>query len=922
MVVCDNGEKSFLKLYRKGSPVELAGSEITGLSLVTGRFWDRLEISTLGDSFTLWGVWSWKSHKLKAAIRKVVGKDIQQQAKKLRTPLIEFRSHAQSRFREDRYIRVSDIERLKKDYKTQCSDTAFQLKNLIRHPLASYGLRVDEHEKLFRQLAEMTSPRSAEVKRRNQRFVESEIAKYGNLFDRVESNPLTAEQREACVVFEDRNLLVAAAGSGKTSTIVGKVGYAIAKGLYKPSEILVLAFNTKAAAELNARIGERLKDTLNGQVVKAHTFHAMGKWAMKKAGSKRTNVASPKKKYIRSRMNEALGECLKEVQFAKDWIEFQTLYREPSFEDNSFETWEEYLSHIKWQKGRKKKGLPASYWSLAGDVVKSAEELAIANWLYLHSVPFEYEQRFPHSPAHWGNGYKPDFYYPEIGVWHEHFALDAQGRAPKFFEQGYAEQAVEKRELLNGTVGKNWFETQSAQYRCGTLLDTLKNTLQEKGQQLIQRPQEEVLEQMKAIGIHKSLGLFERVFDLAKSNALGRKEVEYRLARLLDRTRARSFNKVFWPFFEKYNERLIRNNQIEFSDMLWGGVRAIDSAEVQTPFKLILVDEFQDTSPGRAQMVKALLKKHKDSVLFGVGDDWQSINGFAGSDLSYFLDFEEKFGPTYEGHLTQTFRSAQGIADVAKLFVEENQEGQKRKEVHCKLYDRVDGPVDLVGLGKQKSWLEAIEEQLSELSSKYLRLDQRASVYLLGRYRAKHLDKEEFSGANEDSWLPALQSKYAGTLEISYNTVHGSKGLEADYVFLLGLGGVTAYSFPSKFTDDPILSVFLAEEDAFPFAEERRLFYVALTRAKRKVFLFFKMEMPSPFVIELAHPKYSPRVTAEKGETPAVCSGCGRGFLVPRTRQDGGVFLGCSNFGRTKCRGPKKKRSRAPINGPRRRPRR
>lgn len=880
--------------------------EITGLSLGTGRFWDRLEISTLGDSFTLWGVWSWKSHKLKAAIRKVVGKDIQQQARKLRAPLIEFRSHAQSRFREDRYIRVSDIERLKNDYETQCSDAAFQLRNLIRHPLALYGLRVDEHEKLFRQLAEMTSPRSAKVKRRNQRFVESEIAKYGNLFHRVESNPLTAEQREACVVFEDRNLLIAAAGSGKTSTIVGKVGYAIAKGLYKPGEILVLAFNTKAAAELNARIGERLKDALNGQVVKAHTFHALGKWAMKKAGLPRTNVANPNKDMVEQRLEKALSKCLKDSQFVADWIEFQAFFSEPSLEDDSFETWEEYQRYIKRQRDRKKNGESVRYVSLSGDFVKSAEELAIVNWLYLNCVPFEYEKDFPFTPPHWTNGYTPDFYFSDIEVWYEHFALDDKGRTPKFFEPGYAEKAEEKRLLLTDTVGAFWFETTSAQYRRGALMEALKEQLVRRGQKLKLRPQAEVLAKLREIGKTKSLNLFQKTIELMKSNVLARDFVRMRLMRLRDKGRARSFLKVFWPLLGAYNEMLENEGKIEFSDMLWGGVEALKSGTVQTPFKLILVDEFQDTSPGRAQMTQALLAQHEDSVLFGVGDDWQSVNGFAGSDLSFFMDFERNFGPTYEGKLTETFRSAQGLADVAKVFVEENLQGQKKKNVRCRLDQQIEGRLELVGLVAKDTWIDVIGRKLEELNVQSLKDGREVSVFILGRYQPELIDKAEFDPKKKFKWLRQFQLMYPDTLEISYDTIHSSKGLEADYVFLIGLGGTSAFSFPSKIKDDPILGAFLAEGDAFPFAEERRLFYVALTRARRKVFLFFKMEMPSPFVIELAHPKYSPRVTAEQGETPTVCSGCGRGFLVPRTGRKGD-FLGCSTYRIKNCRWSQKK---------------
>jgi DNA helicase-4 len=322
----------------------------------------------------------------------------------------------------------------------------------------------------------------------------------------------------------------------------------------------------------------------------------------------------------------------------------------------------------------------------------------------------------------------------------------------------------------------------------------------------------------------------------------------------------------------------------------------LEQGQFHSPYKLILVDEFQDISPGRARLVKALLASQEESVLFGVGDDWQAINGFAGSDLQLFMEFEQTFGHTREEMLTMTFRHPQGIADVGARFVMQNTKGQKPKKIISKFDEEVNGLVDLIDVYKDDNLSAELDRQLANLEIKHiadygLAATTKTTVFLLSRYS---LDK---TGGLTQRWLGNAKKKYGHALVIEFKTMHLSKGLEADYVFLLGLNAGWGLTFPSTMRNDPLVDMLLTRHDLFPYAEERRLFYVALTRAKKRSTIMFRQLSPSPFVMELMDPYYEGRVTYHGGELPVLCDRCGKGFLVRRESKHG-PFLGCTRYSR------------------------
>ncbi|MDE0620324.1 MAG: topoisomerase DNA-binding C4 zinc finger domain-containing protein [Bryobacterales bacterium] len=285
-------------------------------------------------------------------------------------------------------------------------------------------------------------------------------------------------------------------------------------------------------------------------------------------------------------------------------------------------------------------------------------------------------------------------------------------------------------------------------------------------------------------------------------------------------------------------------------------------------------------SPARARLLKALLDQSPAAQLFAVGDDWQAIYRFGGSDIAIMREFAERFGDTKRMDLETTFRCAEPIAAVATRFVLANP-AQIRKTVHSTR--QLQGPCVHVGLSRGRDQ-SLLREALSRIAVHAANHEEPSNVLLLGRY--KHLRPGNLAGL----------AKQHPRLQLSFKTVHGSKGLQADYVVVLGLC-TGRHGFPTEITDDPLLDLVLSAPEEHSNAEERRLFYVAPTRARRHVFVLADGGPPSPFVVELIGGNYDVAVFGQLPGKDVPCPTCVNGHLVHRESAHGkGAFYGCSNW--------------------------
>ena len=718
----------------------------------------------------------------------------------------------------------------------------------------------------------LEAPDDAKVEA-NEAYVINELARSRELFDRIEARPLTEEQRRAVVIDERRNLVVAAAGSGKTSVIMAKTGWLVRKGYRKPSELLLLAFARDARREMEERMDTRLGSKISRDVT-VRTFHSLGMAIIGEAEGKRPALAATAEndRTLFDLLKKIVADLLADRDLSAILDEWFQEGFAPYRSQQEFRNWGEYHDYIRKFDIR----------SLKGDVVRSFEECEIANFLYLNGVAYEYEAPYEHETATAEKRhYKPDFRLPEHGIYIEHFGLDAEGNTAPFVDRETYRQEMEWKRGVHAEHGTVLVETFSHEQTDGRLLRNLTEKLVARGVTLSPIPREEIFAALDRQGrIDPFTRLVATFLQHFKGSRLSFGDIAERARAHRDKTRAMAFLAVFRPIFERYQDALAASGEIDFHDMINRATDLVENGRYRSPFGYILVDEFQDISPSRARLLKALLDNSPGSQLFAVGDDWQAIYRFGGSDISVMREFRNHFGASERVDLATTFRCADRIATVATDFVLRNPD-QIRKTVNTTR--KADKPAVFVGLpGEQE--LSLLKVALDRIEADARQYDGTSEVLLLGRYR--HLRPRN---------LDALPKQYPG-LRFTWMTVHRSKGLEADYAVVLGLCS-GKHGFPAEIADDPLLDLVLAAPEAHPNAEERRLLYVAVTRARRQVFLLADGGPPSAFVTELIDGGYDVEVFGRPPESDVPCPRCGGGLLERRENaRNQSVFYGCSNF--------------------------
>lgn len=732
----------------------------------------------------------------------------------------------------------------------------------------------------------------------NQRHVESELVACKDFFDRVEKSPLTDEQSRAVVCFDDRVQVIASAGSGKTSTMVAKAGYALHRNLVPADKILMLAFNKDAADELQHRVRERLAPLgFPADAIVARTFHGLGLDIIGHATGRKPTLASWVENGRDIEHLSVLVDDLKDrdAAFRTQWDMFRLVFGRdlPSLD-------KEQSDPEDWDRDTR----TAGFRTLRNEVVKSHGERLLDNWLYYNGVNCFYEAPYEVDTSNAQHRqYKPDFYYPDIDTYHEHWALDRNGQPPKEFTN-YLQDMAWKR-ATHAEHGTALLETTTAGLWSGEAFAYLERELTARGITLDPNPDRPSVGQ-PPIDHRGLVQLFRTFLVHAKSNRLTDRELAARLnASLPDRFRYR--HHLFLALFERiraaWESSLAEARAIDFEDMLVRAADHLEAGDWASPFELVMVDEFQDASQARARLVRALVAR-SGQRLFAVGDDWQSINRFAGADISVMTSFERWFGPAQIHRLERTFRCPQTLCDVSSRFVQQNPH-QLRKVVRSDATEYAP-TIRVVQVADDDRITSAVIAYLQEIHSGVSDgsipkgKNGKVSVMVLGRY-------------NRDRAHLGPWRSLADLIDVRFHTIHGSKGLEADYVVLPRVTGGRG-AFPSTRQDDPVMLLAMPNGDDHPHAEERRLFYVALTRARRSVLLITLEHRYSPFIVELVR-DHLLEVTSVDG-TPSqsmVCSKCKQAVMVPRSGPYG-PFLGCSRFPAcdNKMKGPRVQRNRAP----------
>jgi DNA helicase-4 len=735
------------------------------------------------------------------------------------------------------------------------------------HRLLNIPTLPDDYRDRVVRTRSFMEDRDNRTRAHNASFVELELNRKAAFFSRPERK-LTDEQRRACVVDEDCTLVVAAAGSGKTTLIVKKAEYLVTSGFCRPADILVLAFNRKAAEELATRL-----ESSEAAGVTVSTIHSLGRRIVGACRDEAPSVhpfAEDLDKLARW-VQEQLEGFFSDPSLREPVLQyFQShvyAYRSPF----DFDDLDEYARFVKSHDLR----------SLSGDQVRSLEELEIANFLFLNGVKYVYEQPYRFRTATSNRRqYQPDFYIPTIDTYLEHFALDEYGNPPKHFARSYRGD-VEWKRKIHREHGTRLLETHSYMKARGTLLQHVRRELTSRGLRL--RPLDPAIALQHLREYFQVSGFAEliRSFLTLYKGLPDRSQIRETFASDEDRRRYEVFISIFTQLYDAYEQELASNRTIDFADMIREATRYVEHRAWYSPYAYILVDEFQDISPARAGLLQALKRARSDAAMTCVGDDWQSIYRFTGSDTTIMHRVGEWFGPDVTLFLGETFRFNAAIADISSAFIRKN-DSQIPKTVRAaepKFHDALH-------IVRHRNSADALDIALSQIEEKSRAVAEgKSSVFVLGRYR--------FSQPGDFRQIVRRHR----SLDVNYSTIHSAKGCEADFVVILDLNSGTN-GFPARKFEDPLLRLLLPSEDAFPFAEERRLMYVALTRARHGVWMCTNPERMSPFVTELLAYATEKGYTAEHRTFVTVehCPDCRSGQLVEKRGAGGQLFWACSAF--------------------------
>ncbi len=664
---------------------------------------------------------------------------------------------------------------------------------------------------------------------------------------------LTAEQQRAVIRNGIYNQVIAAAGTGKTLTLTTRVAYLVRVQDIPPNRILVVTFTNSAAQEMR----ERLDDHFGITDVEVKTLNSFGNGIIEEASDDHVDTIDPKEKqHVIDQEIQSPREA-EDSEFLRHYYQFLTHFENEYLEEVDFETKEDYVEARR----------DANYVTLGGNPVKSRAEKVIADFLYTHRVRYQYEAR-----ATWADsaadkaGYTPDFYLPEYDTYIEHWGIDETGSVAPWFSlssQEYRDDMLWKRQQFASTeydlVGTYQFE-----YDANRLESALRHRLQHHGVGLDRIPFDELIETVfESDRKEKRIkDQFEKFVENAKRFDVTNEEIESKLQSA--NPRQYHFGKCGTHIRKQYEDYLTRNQLIDFIDQIKDALSLVENEPVryQSQYDHLLVDEFQDIGVGKLELIQALAGPD-GAKLFAVGDDWQSIYSFQGASVDQFTCFEDYFGDPVRTDLTANFRSPSSIVEMGNHLIQYNSE-RLEKTVRATVDIRTTPQIHTLRgyRGKFYDYVRRVRRYAVGLVEEYLAAGANPSdIMILCRYDEARPYLEKIKCGLRSREIPYTGKdegdQYRGPNGrgdcVPVYSIHQAKGREADHVILVHV----ADGFPKNDRGNELLDP-VQPLNLGGLEEERRLFYVAVTRTERSLDLLTRAEQESQFLGEIS--KYTTSV--------------------------------------------------------------
>lgn len=789
--------------------------------------------------------------------------------------LMEFRRELMSLQEVDRYIARSDFLSLRENY----SKTYTFFENARRANTLDYYCEKNALEKKYvnKFLSEYEdvclNEESSIIAKHNEHYIKNHLVTDKDYLDNIlkQVDPkinLDEEQRRAVLSDEDYTLVIAGAGAGKTTTVSAKVRYLVEKKGVSPDQILVISFTNKAVGELREKINKDLRIPCP-----VTTFHKTGYAILRRQDADRRMIVD--QGFMFNVVNNYLkGNILENPELVDKLILFFGSYFDAPYEGEDLNDFFNYISKADFSTIR---GNIDEYsekiinertgkrQTIVRETLRSAQEVQIANFLFLNGIEYTYEKPYPFSIEGSYKVYTPDFtiIQGDKVAYIEHFGITQDGKNSLYDAEQLSKykREVNDKVKLHKKHGTDLVYTFSAYNDGRHLLEHLREDLVAHGFELHPRSSKEVFEKIVNTEenryISRLVNLICTFIQNFKTNGYTTEKF-FAWNATSKNERTKLFLTICEQCYHEYSKRLKERHAIDFEDMINDSARILREAEAQNlklDFKYIIVDEYQDISRQRFDLTKEL-SRLCDAKIIAVGDDWQSIYAYAGSDITLFTHFKETFGYGQELRITKTYRNAQEIIDIAGGFIQKNTEQIQKalispkhitspviiqtytENVDRKQYEGKGGKFFLVG--------ETVEKIMKEILSE----NPESSILLLGRYGFDGFNLTK--SADFEYWEKTgnVTSKTFADIEMEFMTVHRAKGLGYDNVIIINAID-SVYGFPSKIQDDPVLHYVIKTDHSIEYAEERRLFYVALTRTKNRVYIVTPQQRPSEFVREL-----------------------------------------------------------------------
>ena len=714
----------------------------------------------------------------------------------------------------------------------------------------------------------------------NDRYVASKLIEEKDYLDNILKEvdaaiSLDEDQRKVVLSDEDYCLVIAGAGAGKTTTVAAKVKYLVEKQGINPEQILIISFTNRAVNELRDKINKGLNISCP-----IATFHSTGNAILHKNSSEQLNIVDGSKLYY-CVQNYFRDKILRDPSVVNSLILFFASYFDAPYEGDDINIFFNHMANANYATMRselddfKKEIIDRNSKkkiTIQNEIVRSIQEVEIANYLYINNIEYTYEPVYKYNIPMAQKPYTPDFMIQqgEHIAYIEHFGITECGENFLYDKEELEayKKAINDKIKLHRQHNTDLIYTFSSYNDRASISSHLEKALIEHGFEINRRSNEEIVKKLIASEENKYINrlLFLVINFIRNFKVNGYDERDFdRLSLTTGNVRTKLFLDIAHACFLEYKRFLVENHAVDFEDMINESARVLDEVKdmkQKLDFKYLIVDEYQDISRQRFDLVKAF-SEVTDAKVMAVGDDWQSIYAFSGSDITLFTRFEETMGYAKLMKIVKTYRNSQEIIDIAGNFIQKNATQITKSLVSPKhieepviiyTYDSMaKDPKSDRRSGANYAMAYAVQtaiEQIIMYNRQEGKQCDKTNILLLGRFNfdGDRLTRTGlFEYINRGSKVKSV--KYP-ELDITFMTAHASKGLGYDNVIVVN-GRNETYGFPSKIEDDPVLSLVVKEDKSIQYAEERRLFYVAMTRTKNRVYFIAPEQNPSEFLLEI-----------------------------------------------------------------------